>query len=165
MRFVAPSHDPYFLLGIGLIGYVAWLHGMLAGLATAVVLAPLTIYIYSQFNIAISYTSFASSPAYIGMEALAAVALGNLRKKTRLLEQRDNALAQANASLQAVLGKVKELGGVHSICTSCKMIQDDDGAWMRIDDYLLKKTKMEFSHALCPDCAPKYSGTPEKTAS
>lgn len=157
LRYIAPSQEPYFILGIGLIGYIAWLYGMAAGLLLSVLLIPATLYIYNQFEISTSYVAYASSPAYIALEILAAVALGRMRIKNLMLSNKETALASANGKLQAVLAQVQELGGIHSLCTSCKKIQDDDGAWKRIDTYLLEKTKAEFSHGMCPDCAKEFA--------
>lgn len=161
LRYAAPSNDPYFILGLGLIGYVAWLYGIVAGLVMGILLVPLTLFVYGQFDVSFSYVRFASSPAYLGVELLAAFALGRLRKKNLLLSQKEEILAETNEHLQTVLAQVQELGGVHSICTSCQKIQDDDGDWMKIDTYLLEKTKIEFSHGICPDCTGQYN---DKTA-
>jgi hypothetical protein len=164
LRYVAPSHDPYFVLGIGVIGFMAWLHGMAAGLIAALLLMPLTLYVYSQFDVAFSYNTFAYSPAYIALQILAAVSLGRLGRSTVLVAQKEQALRKANETLQATLSQVREMGGIHSLCTSCKSIQDDDGSWTKIDTYLKQKTKAQFSHGICPECAkefgsPSVSGT------
>ena len=156
LRYVAPSHEPYFILSIGLIGYMAWLYGVLAGLSTALLLVPFTLYVYSQFNISTSYAMFASSPAYIALEILAAVVLGHLRKKTIILSKKETMLADANEKLQTALSEVREFGGIHSLCTICKNILDDNGSWQKIDTYLKEKTKAEFSHGICPDCAEEH---------
>ena len=156
LRYVAPSHEPYFILSIGLIGYIAWLYGIIIGLSTALLLVPFTLYVYSQFNISTSYIGFASSPAYIALEILTAVALGHLRKKIITLSKKETMLAEANEKLQTALSEVREFGGIHSLCTICKNILDDDGSWQKIDTYLKEKTKAEFSHGICPDCAKEH---------
>jgi len=156
LRYVAPSHEPYFILSIGLIGYIAWLYGIIASLSIALLLTPATLYIYSLFNISTSYAGFSNSPAYIALEVLTAVALGHLRKKTLILSKKGTALKEANDNLQAALAEVREFGGIHSLCTLCKNILDDDGSWKKIDTYLKEKTKAEFSHGICPDCAKEH---------
>ena len=156
LRYVAPSNEPYFILGIGVVGCIAWLYGIAAGLVTALAIIPLTSFIYSHFSVSTSYNSFASSHAFIAMEILAAVMLGRLRAKTMALSRKETDLATGNENLQKALAKVQELGGVHSLCTTCKKIQDDNGAWKRIDTYLMEKTKAEFSHGICPDCADDF---------
>jgi len=160
LRYVAPSRDPYFILGIGLIGYMAWLYGIMIGLTTALLLIPGTLYIYDQFAVSTSYMGFASSPAYITLEIFTAVATGYLRNKTILLTKKETLLSEANENLQKALSGVREFGGIHSLCTSCKSILDDDGSWQKIDTYLKEKTKAEFSHGICPDCAKEYGKQP-----
>ena len=160
LRYVAPSREPYFFLGIALIGYVAWLYGTVAGLAIGALLVPATGYIYGQFEVSTSYMSIASSPAYIALEVLATVMLGHLRNKNMVLLKKEAVLEEANGSLQAALAQVKEIGGIHSLCTVCKSILDDDGSWTKIDTYLKEKTKAEFSHGMCPECAKEYGIPP-----
>lgn len=157
LRYLAPSREPYFILGIGLIGYIAWLYGVAAGLALTLFLTPLTLYIYDQFEVSISYDGFAYSPAYIALEILVAATMGRLRSKTALLSKKGTMLTEANESLQKALSEVREFGGIHSLCTSCKNILDDDGEWKPIDMYLKEKTKVEFSHGICPNCATEYT--------
>lgn len=163
LRYAAPSHEPYFIIGIALIGLMAWLYGVVAGLASALFLIPVTHYIYNQFDISANY--FSSSPAYISVEVLAAVMLGRLRQTNIKLSQKESILAEANESLQGALLKVRELGGIHCLCSACKKILSDQGDWLEIDRYLKEKTKMEFSHGICPDCAKEYGMPPETIAS
>ncbi|MCK4563842.1 MAG: hypothetical protein KAU94_04120 [Verrucomicrobia bacterium] len=160
LRYVAPSQEPYFIMGIALIGFMAWLYGIVAGLLAALLLIPITHYIYGQFSISTSYLAFASSPAYIALEVLAAVMLGRLRQTNLMLSQKEAFLAEANESLQTALSQVRELGGIHCLCSCCKKILSDDENWMPIDTYLMERTKMEFSHGICPDCGAKYGMTP-----
>ncbi len=156
LRYIAPSREPYFILGIGLVGYLAWLYGMTVGLVAALMLVPTTAHIYNQFEISTSYTTFSGSPAYLAIEILAVVSLGRLRNNTKMLSKKEAALADANEKLQSALAQVQEFGGMHCLCTDCKKIQDDDGQWKRIDTYLMEKTKVEFSHGICPGCATRY---------
>lgn len=90
-----------------------------------------------------------------------------------LVEQRTEALAKANAQLQAkideleaaerareqliaelkqALAKVKTLSGLLPICASCKKIRDDRGYWNKLEVYIEQYSEAEFSHGLCPDC-------------
>ena len=161
IRYIAPVRQPYFILGIALIGFIAWLFGTIAGLLIAVLLVPLTLYIYNQFSITTSYDTFFSSPAYIALEIFTVAMLGRLRKKTQILSQKEADLEEANERLVAALSGVREFGGVHSLCTSCKKILDEDGNWKRIDTYLKEKTKAEFSHGVCPDCVTAYEAPEE----
>lgn len=164
LRYIAPSREPYFILGIGVIGCVAWLFGIAAGIAAAVLVTPLTFHVYSQFEVAVSYGAFVQSPAYIALQVLTAVSLGSLRKAVLQLSSKGKLLMNANVNLQNTLSNVREMGGIHGLCTSCKSIQNDAGEWTKIDTYLNEKTKIEFSHGLCPECAAEYGNTSGKAS-
>ena len=156
LRYVAPSREPYFILGTAVVGLVAWLCGSIPGLICALFLIPFTDWVYSQFSSSTSYSSFASSPGYIAMQILTAIAIGHLRRDRMTLARKESELANANERLRAMLSKVQEPGGIHNMCSQCKNIQDEDGHWMLIDTYLKDRTKMEFSHCICPDCAENF---------
>ena len=49
--------------------------------------------------------------------------------------------------------EIKELKGFLPICSNCKKIRDDQGYWNRIENYITARTKAEFSHGICPECA------------
>jgi hypothetical protein len=50
------------------------------------------------------------------------------------------------------------LQGILPICCKCNKIrsvganQKDPLAWKRIEEFLTERTKVDFSHGLCPDC-------------
>lgn len=156
LSYILPSQEPYFFLGIALIGLYAWLFGIPAGILCSVLLYPATIYIYDQFEVSASFTNYAASPAYIAIQLLTAVTMGRFRKITLQASKAKTELEQANSNLQSSLAQVQELGGIHSLCSSCKKIKSDDGEWLQIDTYLKEKTKVEFSHGICPDCSVRY---------
>lgn len=53
------------------------------------------------------------------------------------------------------VSQVTELQGFIPICASCKNIRDDYGYWSRLEKYIEKKSEVEFTHDLCPDCIEK----------
>jgi len=57
--------------------------------------------------------------------------------------------------LQKAQEEVNLLSGLLPICASCKNIRDDKGYWKKIESYISDHAKVEFSHAICPDCAQK----------
>jgi PAS domain S-box-containing protein len=67
--------------------------------------------------------------------------------KKSLLE-RENLIAK----LQDALEKVKLLGGLLSMCASCKRITNERGEWEALESYLQSHSQAKFSHGLCPDC-------------
>ena len=82
--------------------------------------------------------------------------LGRLHVQMKRLTRDEASLREINDVLQGSLAQVREMGGILSLCSSCKSIMDDDGTWTKIDTYLKDKTKAEFSHGICPDCAKTY---------
>ncbi len=59
------------------------------------------------------------------------------------------------AELQQALAEIKTLHGILPICSSCKKIRDDKGAWQHLETYISQHTDAEFTHGLCADCAIK----------
>ncbi|OPY83851.1 MAG: sensory histidine kinase AtoS [Smithella sp. PtaU1.Bin162] len=77
-----------------------------------------------------------------------------------LTDVTDRRLAEAErekiiAELQQALSQVKTLSGLLPICASCKKIRDDKGYWHQVELYVRDRTKAEFSHGICPDCAQR----------
>ena len=64
-------------------------------------------------------------------------------------------LALTNQKLKKALSEVKELSGLLPICSYCKRIRDDQGYWNQLEIYIRDRSKAEFSHGFCPDCAEK----------
>ena len=64
-------------------------------------------------------------------------------------------LYQTVQALQSSLDKVRLLGGLLPICSSCKRIRDDQGYWNQIEAYIRDHSEAEFSHSICPDCTKK----------
>jgi len=61
--------------------------------------------------------------------------------------------------LQQTLAELRTLQGIIPICSSCKKIRDDQGAWHQIEVYVRNHTNADFSHGLCPECIQKmYPG-------
>lgn len=58
--------------------------------------------------------------------------------------------------LQTALEQVKTLSGFLPICASCKKIRDDKGFWTQIEQYIKEHSDAEFTHSVCPECAPKW---------
>jgi CRP-like cAMP-binding protein len=69
-------------------------------------------------------------------------------------------MSQRVRTLQTNL--TNNLGGLLPICLHCKDIRDEDGAWVRIEDYVSLHSNTDFSHGMCPKCLkelyPKHFG-------
>jgi hypothetical protein len=73
------------------------------------------------------------------------VSFTDTTERRRIEQQRDKDLREA-------LARVKVLGGILSICASCKRIRDHVNAWWPLEVYIRDHSEAEFSHGLCPDC-------------
>jgi hypothetical protein len=69
--------------------------------------------------------------------------------------------------LEAALAQLKTLEGILPICSACKKIREDDGAWVALDEYVSDHSTARFSHGMCPDCIarlyPNYSPQSRKS--
>jgi|GEM_PF-4428588 len=45
--------------------------------------------------------------------------------------------------------------GVVPICASCKRIRDPQGTWHTVETYIRSTRDVNFTHSICPHCAPK----------
>jgi hypothetical protein len=73
----------------------------------------------------------------------------NAQRQSELLERR---VAERTAELETALSEVKTLEGLIPVCSNCKQIRDDAGAWHAMETYVSKHTGADFSHGICPDC-------------
>lgn len=69
----------------------------------------------------------------------------NEQEKNRLIRELQNALAE-----------IKTLRGIVPICSHCKRIRDDKGAWKQLEEYICAHTDAAFSHGICNECAKKF---------
>ena len=74
----------------------------------------------------------------------AALSLQRKRLMTRALEEQ--------RLRAAVFEQLKILQGMLPICSGCKRIRDDKGAWNQREAYIRDHSEAEFSHELCPEC-------------
>jgi hypothetical protein len=57
--------------------------------------------------------------------------------------------------LQDALNNIKTLRGLLPICSTCKMIRNDDGYWSKLEDYITEHTDTDFTHGICDECLKK----------
>ncbi|MGD9947003.1 MAG: MASE3 domain-containing protein [Desulfobulbus sp.] len=64
-------------------------------------------------------------------------------------------------SLQKALHDIQTLEGILPVCVYCKKIRDDSeaepgkGPWMRMEEFLYRKSGTAVSHGCCPECFAK----------
>lgn len=91
-----------------------------------------------------------------------------LRRLTASLEDqvadRTLELARANEELERLVAErtaeIKTLRGVLPICSHCKKIRDDRGAWNQLEAYISAHTDVLFSHGICAECREKHFPQP-----
>ena len=59
------------------------------------------------------------------------------------------------SELKVAIAKIRTLGGLLPICSSCKSIRDDEGYWNQLETYIGDHSDAEFSHGVCPQCLGK----------
>ena len=42
--------------------------------------------------------------------------------------------------------------GLLTICSYCKKIRIDDADWQRVEEYIGTRSKIDFTHSVCPEC-------------
>ncbi|HYA16877.1 MAG TPA: hypothetical protein VEF06_05395 [Bryobacteraceae bacterium] len=73
----------------------------------------------------------------------------HLKREQFLLLEREKRL---NAELEDALDEVRTLRGILPICSNCRKICNEKGAWEPLDSYVRSHSQAEFSHGICPDC-------------
>ena len=57
--------------------------------------------------------------------------------------------------------KISLYENIFPVCAGCKKIRDDDGRkpgsgeWLQMETYIMRKTGIQASHGLCPECVKK----------
>lgn len=74
---------------------------------------------------------------------------------TTLRQKRE--LERVNKELKEALDTIDTLHGILPICSHCKKIRYDKGAWTGIEKYISMHSDVKFSHGICPECLRKHS--------
>jgi hypothetical protein len=65
---------------------------------------------------------------------------------------------RAGERTRALEAEVRLLEGIVPICGFCKKMREDDGSWVRLEQYIGSRSTAHFSHGVCPDCAAEHYG-------
>ncbi len=57
-----------------------------------------------------------------------------------------------NEELSITPTQMHQLSGLLSICSSCKKIRDESGAWDPLESYIPQRSEADFTHSVCPSC-------------
>jgi PAS domain S-box-containing protein len=83
-----------------------------------------------------------------GVEAVMALGI-DVTERADLERER----VDLHAQLEDTLAKV--ISGFLPICSGCKNIRDDEGAWIPVESYVRERTGAQFSHGLCAPCSER----------
>lgn len=78
----------------------------------------------------------------------------DVTEQIKMEEERENLIENLENSLE----EIKTLRGIIPICSYCKKIRDDKGAWDILEAYICKHSEAQFSHGVCPECYKKQKG-------
>jgi len=90
------------------------------------------------------------SLALHGIVSRLAMMQARLRVRDAHLAERQKRISQR---LREALENIQILRGLIPICGQCKKIRDDSGYWTRLESYIEQRSKAEFTHGICPECA------------
>jgi len=71
----------------------------------------------------------------------------------RRLEESEGKLAVANRELGAALERA--IGDNLPVCAWCKSVRNENGKWLRLEEYLLDHSHAHVTHGICEACELK----------
>ena len=71
-------------------------------------------------------------------------------------------VSQRTHELEKAVKDIKTLQGIIPICSYCKQIRNDKGAWEQLESYFSTHTNARFSHGICPKCNKKLTDEIDK---
>lgn len=90
------------------------------------------------------------------MEHLRKTVQDRLQENRQKLERANREKEQLIGELQSTLQEIDLLRGILPICACCKKVRNDSGYWEQVEEYIRARSKAQFSHSICPDCAVQY---------
>jgi len=70
-------------------------------------------------------------------------------------QELERRIKQRTAELKSSEAEIQTLKGIIPICSYCKNIRNDDGAWDKLEEYITRHSDAQFSHGACPKCLTK----------
>jgi hypothetical protein len=66
--------------------------------------------------------------------------------------------AKASRERRFLQQEVRTLQGLLRICMHCKKIANEQGEWQVLEDYIMHRAEVNFTHGLCPSCIQEHYG-------
>jgi PAS domain S-box-containing protein len=120
-------------------------------------------YLHKNGEIIWAHVTAAAIPDSDGKPVLGLAMIEDISESKKFALEREEIISQ----LQAALANVKTLSGLLPMCSWCKKIRDDQGAWSEVEVYVKQRSDADFTHGICPDCQNKvrkgfWTGSKEK---
>ncbi len=75
-----------------------------------------------------------------------------IAKLDQEVAKRTASLNKSNQKLESAMKEIKTLQGLLPICSYCHSVCDENGSWLRIEDYISMRSEARFTHGMCPTC-------------
>ena len=72
------------------------------------------------------------------------------------LKSTEARLLEEKAKLETALKEISSLKDIIPVCSYCRKIRDDAGAWQQLEEYVTKHTNSKVSHGICPSCSKEH---------
>jgi PAS domain S-box-containing protein len=108
-------------------------------------------YLHRNGDIIWTHLTAAPIPDSDGKPVLGLAMIEDISESKKFALEREEMISQ----LQAALANVKTLSGLLPMCSWCKKIRDDQGAWSEVEVYVKQRSNADFTHGICPDCQTK----------
>lgn len=70
---------------------------------------------------------------------------------------------EARAEAERTLQELRVLRGIIRVCSYCRKVPNEAGAWQQIEAYVRDHSHAEFSHGICPACLGReFPGTADR---
>ncbi|ADH85355.1 PAS sensor protein [Desulfurivibrio alkaliphilus AHT 2] len=91
-----------------------------------------------------------------GLLFFAVISVGLLWLIVMRQKRHQQILQAKNRQLEKARDEIKILRGIIPICSFCKKIRDEQGAWSKLEQYISRHSEALFSHGICPDCMEEH---------
>ena len=136
LEYLTGLHRQFPLVYVIPVSLAAWYSGQWPALALAVLVA--TAHVTFQ---AVDGTDEGMTAA-VAMAAFRTIVIAVMVLWFARLAEHERALRR----------EVQQLKGLLPICSFCKSIKNEAGEWERLEPYISRRSKTQFSHGVCPTC-------------
>jgi len=105
-------------------------------------------YLRKDGSVVWAHLTAAAIPYSEDNPALGLAMIEDISESRKYEQEREKIIAQ----LQEALANVKTLSGLLPMCSWCKKIRDERGAWSDVEVYVHQRSDADFTHGICPEC-------------